>query len=335
MRVRRDEDAGAVLVFVALSLVVLLGMVALTVDLGRVIAVRRDMVNAADAAALAGAQVCGQSGVGTFDAAQAAAIETAEANGATEEIVFTAPGCGQATDEPGVVTVRYAMDVEYFVAPILGLDGTEVAATATAIWETTGVANPVPFVAAVGTFQGDCDIPNVPVTNPPQRCYLWFDNDDFDGSTFGTLNLDAWNVSQDENCADKEMGANTHYAEVGGYDGPPLPPLNYPDPTWVCAATGNAQPMYTALAQAVGNIIALPVTDGCIRQGTHCEVFNVVGFTRLLLTGVFKTNEAPSDCGSPPTNSSSHCILVDWVGGGFGNVKGGVPGGFSRILLVE
>ena len=58
MRVRQRlrEERGAVAVIVGLALVVLLGMAALTVDLGRAVAVKRDMVNGADAAALGAAQ---------------------------------------------------------------------------------------------------------------------------------------------------------------------------------------------------------------------------------------------------------------------------------------
>jgi hypothetical protein len=191
-------------------------------------------------------------------------------------------------------------------------------------------------VAAEGIFQSGCPIgPDLPRGT---ACYLWFDNDDFEGSTFGTLNLNAWDVGPDEQCASKEMGANEHYAAVGGYDGPELPPIDE-DGVWVCAATGNAQPMFFALEEAVGKIIALPVTElPCIRQGSACEVFKVVDFARMLLTGVYKQNEAPAECGTPPENASSHCITVEWEGYGRGTdvpVPGSVGLGFFDIRLVE
>ena len=59
MRRLRDEESGAVLMIVAISLLALLGMVVLTFDLGRGVALKRNMVNAADAAALAAARECG------------------------------------------------------------------------------------------------------------------------------------------------------------------------------------------------------------------------------------------------------------------------------------
>ena len=331
----RDDESGAVLVFVAVCLVVLLGMTALTVDLGRAVAIKRDMVNAADAAALAGADVCARTGnAGT---AKAAALDLSEVNGADGPFSFSAPLCNAHTSSaPRTVSVVSRTFVDYLIAPILGFEGTDVVARATAVWIPTGARNPVPFVADVTHTRSDCalDDPELPIGAP---CYFWFDNDDFSGSTFGTLNLDAWGVSEGENCADKELGANSHYAEIGGYDGPQLPPLNYPDPTWVCAATGNAQPMYTSLAAAVGKIIALPVTDGCITQGSHCEVFNVIDFTRVELTGVFRANEAPAECGPPPANGSATCITTTWQGRGRGTTDP-IPGGsgaFFDIRLVS
>ncbi len=56
-RIRRD-DAGAVIVWVALMMVVLLGMGALVIDVGQLYAERRELQNGADAAALAVAQDC-------------------------------------------------------------------------------------------------------------------------------------------------------------------------------------------------------------------------------------------------------------------------------------
>ena len=55
--VKRRNEAGQVLIMFALGLAVLLGMAALTIDVGLAYVARRDMQNAADAAALAGADV--------------------------------------------------------------------------------------------------------------------------------------------------------------------------------------------------------------------------------------------------------------------------------------
>ena len=52
------EESGAVLMIVAIAMLVLVGMLVLTVDLGRMVAVKREMVAGADAAVLAAAQQC-------------------------------------------------------------------------------------------------------------------------------------------------------------------------------------------------------------------------------------------------------------------------------------
>ena len=61
VRERADEESGATLVMFALSLIVLLGMVALVVDGGGMFVAKRRVVAGADAAALAAAQSCASS----------------------------------------------------------------------------------------------------------------------------------------------------------------------------------------------------------------------------------------------------------------------------------
>ena len=94
MRVRRlgfvrvrDEERGATLAIVAISLICLLGMLVLTFDLGRGVALKRNMVNGADAAALAAARECGLAH-GDVAAKQAAADLVADNNGAATVIGF-------------------------------------------------------------------------------------------------------------------------------------------------------------------------------------------------------------------------------------------------------
>jgi Flp pilus assembly protein TadG len=54
----RVDEGGVVAVVVAICMIVLMGMLVLTVDLGRTVSIRRDMVNASDAAVLAAARTC-------------------------------------------------------------------------------------------------------------------------------------------------------------------------------------------------------------------------------------------------------------------------------------
>ncbi len=149
VRARRVDlrgDRGAILVIVALSMTAVLGMLALALDLGNMVARRRALVQAADAAALAAAQSCGrQEGAG-------AAIAQADQYAADNESVATQdqpPQFDPDCEAPeGTVTVTYRGEYRLYVAPILGFDspGT-VRARATARWGGAGAAEGVmPFM---------------------------------------------------------------------------------------------------------------------------------------------------------------------------------------------
>jgi len=124
--VKTECKRGQVLVMVALALLALLAVVALAVDIGNVYQKRRDMQNAADAGALAGAwEICfGETGT------EAAAIATAEdyainRNGADGAVV--------TVSTPVTVTVLATKTVETYFAGIIGFDEIHVDADATAI----------------------------------------------------------------------------------------------------------------------------------------------------------------------------------------------------------
>src|SRR2546423_1243861 len=73
-RARREEESGAVMIFVVLALVALMAMAAVVVDGGRAYAVRRQMQNAADSAAEAAARALDSARFSAGDPAQVDAI---------------------------------------------------------------------------------------------------------------------------------------------------------------------------------------------------------------------------------------------------------------------
>jgi len=172
---RDDNEGGAVLVIVALGLVVILGMLALTLDLGRAVAVKRDMVNAADAAALAGAQECAL-GHGSAEA-QAAATHTAGLNGAEDMVAFDASEeCDTLEDaSPKLVSVTFGKEMDYYVAPILGFDSVTVNASATALWGAATRSAPIPLRVDLNALL-NCGVD--PDSNEQVTCYLAFANND-------------------------------------------------------------------------------------------------------------------------------------------------------------
>ena len=130
------EESGAVLMIVAIAMLVLVGMLVLTVDLGRMVAVKREMVAGADAAVLAAAQQCAL-GNSVADARTAAEEVLAENDSAAEiqPSGFQAPDCnGSKVNEPKFVTVGTTVDVDYYFAGIFGFDSGPVVARAVAEW---------------------------------------------------------------------------------------------------------------------------------------------------------------------------------------------------------
>jgi len=144
-RMRRDER-GAVSVIVALSMVALLGFVAITVDIGALYAERAELQNGADAAALAVAQDCAAAGACTttgpdaswLGAAATTARSLANANardGATNVASLTSPARYSVQVTTGTRDgATGAGALAYTFAPVLGIDSARPTATATAAW---------------------------------------------------------------------------------------------------------------------------------------------------------------------------------------------------------
>lgn len=135
---RPDEnERGAVAVFVALLMVALLGVAAVSIDVGALWAERRQLQNGADAGALAIAQDCARGACGdpTGTANQfAVANNPATATAATPT--------ASVTLAPGSVTVSNATVQDHWFAPVLGIDESGISASATARWgvPTSGTA---------------------------------------------------------------------------------------------------------------------------------------------------------------------------------------------------
>jgi Flp pilus assembly protein TadG len=103
--IKRNSDAGQVLVVVALCMIVLLGFMGLGIDMGYLRYMKRQLQKAADAAAIAGAQELVQCPPGTFDctALTTAAQDALTENGLSGSTLVT--DCGTST-ESFVVTVN-------------------------------------------------------------------------------------------------------------------------------------------------------------------------------------------------------------------------------------
>lgn len=130
------EERGSAIVIVLMSLVILLGSSALVMDYGMMAVTRRNLVNAADAAALAGAQELIQN-PGDREAARNAALEYALNNGVD-------PSQVEVEVEDYQVRVQVSKPVPFTFARVLGFSSGTVSAEATAatgaVTAMTGIA---------------------------------------------------------------------------------------------------------------------------------------------------------------------------------------------------
>jgi len=122
---RRDNgESGQTLVVVTLALIALIGFLALAIDVGVLYSWRRNLQNAADAGALAGAgEICRGNPGSAISVAEAYAIEN-RADAATAVI---------EGDSSNIVRVTATSDVSLFFARALGMAESGVTAEAAAV----------------------------------------------------------------------------------------------------------------------------------------------------------------------------------------------------------
>ena len=188
----RSEERGAVLMIVALCLLILLGMLVLTVDLGRGVAYKRQLVTGADAAALAAAQQCAM-GNGT-SAARTAGMDVLAQNVDLGGLgaIFDMPEC----DTPSglnlkTVTVVASADIDYYFAPIFGISSGDVAARAVAVWGAVAEENPIPITVDQVQLNNCGIFPNKPPKDPVS-CILEYPKDTLEEPRWGVLDLEFW-----------------------------------------------------------------------------------------------------------------------------------------------
>ena len=126
----KKEEHGQALIMVVLLLTALLGFAALVVDVGNLYLVKSQLQNAADAAALAGAQ-----DLETAINAESTAKNYAEANGVPKSETSVDTTYNNTSSKIEVVASK---NVSYTFARVLGLIETDVTARAVAQKSTVG-----------------------------------------------------------------------------------------------------------------------------------------------------------------------------------------------------
>ncbi|WP_024475598.1 Tad domain-containing protein [Arthrobacter sp. CAL618] len=149
MRRLKDEADGAIAVMTALLMVLVLGMTALVVDVGMLYFERAQLQNGADAGALAIAQECAYQDLcdPTLAASTATTLASANANDSRAAATVDLSATNTVVVTTSTITSTGEPAVQHWFAPILGIDSTEVGASATASWGSPSKATVFPFTA--------------------------------------------------------------------------------------------------------------------------------------------------------------------------------------------
>ena len=339
----RDEEQGAVLAMVGISLIVLLGMLVLTFDLGHGVALKRNMVNAADAGALAAARECGLAN-GEASAKAAAGELAADNNGAAKVTDFqidpspaVCSGAGNPDpDGKNTVTVTVTVPQEYFFAQIFGFDSGTVVASATAEWTLATVGS---RSAQGGGTQGG--------RMPQGRdgLALLRRATTMSGAQYGWLNFpEGWPAQGEPNpptSCPSTGGANDlkdYVGQMGTGTSSGFQPTLWNVPVWVCAKDGKNDSALHAIQDWIDNVgnppppeprpvvsfpVVAPASGPCPPEGCWPRYVNpvasypVIRFQGFYIENVFETgndiNKAglADECGFAGKKAPGHAFCIE------------------------
>ena len=258
-RTRANEESGAVVVITVLALIAIMGMLVLTVDVGGLLLKRRAMVNASDAAALAAAQSCADTGDSFAPESRADIYAAANVDGLLAENggITEVVGCDTGR---GHVTVEYSHPQNLFFAGIFGFgDHGSVTTAATAAWGPAGGGYAVPIVLDSGYLHGVCKVPDG--IEIGDTCAFWYNNGDssLGAANWGYMNLTQWDVDAGTSChnagsSDRRDWIVNGYPDIRSLNG--TPPGT--EPTYVCNDTGHSTSDWSTLHDEIGDDEALP-----------------------------------------------------------------------------
>lgn len=335
-------DSGQVLVQVALLMIVFLILLALAVDVGHLYQVRRQMQNAADAGALAGArELC----FGWPILAEASAWWYAFQNGG-QDIDVAVDG--------NLVTVVSRMDADTYFAGIIGIDTVNVGADAQAacgaaksacgLWpvalsldrwnEVWNAGCGVPFYVWSGDNANDepdclvydCDVNGDDFNDiVPMLSRAWLDFSDVVDPEFA------------DSCAQPGCGADELVCYVSNDSGAPVQL-----PACIAGDTGVKAGVKDAVDARTGDVVAIPLFDylGCMGATCPGTSIHAVAFGCIEVRGWVHSLELPRLDGELPPWKDK--VIKAWISCGScdtfcGGTTGGPvgPGGVKAVSLLQ
>jgi hypothetical protein len=289
---RLNRDTGAVGVFVAITIAVLLGLVGLTIDVGAMYWERRELQNGADAGALAIAEECALGSPLCNETAAAPSVKSlADGNSsdgaAAIDILKINSGAHTVTVRTSTLNDDGTVKFDPFFAEVIGFDGSTIRAEAVAQWGNPSSLFGLPLIISMCEFPGTSQLPSPEDIlyfhdgNNAEECNAQAgqdaDGDGFLAGGFGWLTGDG----------DCEL-----FLQTGSwYDADPgSSPSNGCDPA--------------PLLDLVGQDIPLPIFDDLFGVGTDGN-YHIAGFAMFHITGfnfggLFKAN--------PPCSGDERCM---------------------------
>lgn len=307
----RTDEKGAIVVFMAAAVVVLVGMAALVIDVGAIRNERRQLQNGADAAALAVAQRCALAPCGAPGSPTAASMALAKdlaganAQDGKSSVTVSFPSPNQvevitSTDGGSGAILPYN-----FGQVVTGKKGTTVRAKATASWGPASTAPAVPLAVS------QCDLARLRApTNGPVF--------EFAGS----------------GCESKD--APGAFGWLDGACETTGPPSTWKLPTFIVGTRASADPGKSGPKDCLDGLkdkdIIIPVFDDVTGNGNN-TTYRIVGFAAIRLTGW----GFPGDESTPrPCRSNQSCLqgtFINFVTAG--PTGAGAGFGVSAVKLVS
>jgi Flp pilus assembly protein TadG len=278
-------------------IVVLLGFAAIAIDIARLTAEKSELQNGADAAAIAIAQNCAKGACGNT-ATTASTLAGANTNDGYATATASVAG-STVTVETGTLNKDGTTKIDYFFAPVLGIDSGTATATASAAW-----GNPA---------------------SGPAMFPLTFSMCQFDAALSGTTQLIQYNTGP--SCV-----GPTGHAIPGGFGWLKTPSgqcsLNISIATaQVASDNGNSFPLTsqctTAMQSFKNQIILIPVFEQAGGSGAS-GWYKIYGFAAFKITGWKFGGNGSSDLNWNNTGTPS-CT---------GNCRG-IIGSFQRFIDIS
>ena len=345
MRVTRrlNDESGVTAVMVAILLLVLVGLLALTIDGGLLWTKHRRVRAANDAAALAAAYSCAK-GEGLANAnLKADEVAVANVSGVTQLSSNAYPeGC---ETQGGEVTVRYMGNQELMFGPAVGVSSPKpVVASATARWGgASGATNVTPLMLSINRLSS-CGVPYSPsLVIGQSTCFFWWDNGNQNNQTaltnaeWGLMDLRTWGIAPSASCPGNASQNEVTSWIYNGFPGSLL--IDPPPHEYVCRGAGSqGGALNNDLNAQAGRILWFPVNNQNAQvqaNGTLCgpdgvdgpcsvHKYAIVGFAALKIVAVTSGNAAKTMCNKQVQgNGNFRCLQTVWMGFQPGGLLGG------------